>query len=78
MHLLAIAIIAFVAVVLGCLQAVSSVVLRENARGGSLATHTPGLLARAIDGLDPRLPIPSTLCLPFARAALAKHDFACA
>lgn len=74
MRLLTIAVAVFFALVLGSLQLLSSVALRANAQRGAWVTRVPSALVAAIDELDPRIPLPSTLRLVFAHEALARHD----
>lgn len=76
MRLITIAVAIFFALVLGSLQLLSSVALRANAQRGAWVTRVPSTLVAAIDELDPRIPLPSTLRLVFAREALARHDVA--
>ncbi len=61
-------------VVLGTVQALSSVALRSSAQTGAWPVGVPGAIVRAVDTLDPALPLPPALRLVFARAALAAHD----
>jgi len=63
-----------VIVVLGAVQALSSVALRAKARPGAWVTVVSKPIAAAVDALDPAVPLPSALRLVFARAALQAHD----
>ncbi|GAC1304379.1 MAG: hypothetical protein NVSMB21_04780 [Vulcanimicrobiaceae bacterium] len=69
------AMMAIVALGLGLIQALSSVALRERARGAWIDL-VPAPIADAVDRLDPALPLPDALRLVFARAALDARDLA--
>jgi tetratricopeptide (TPR) repeat protein len=66
------------ALVLGAVQVVSSLALRDAAQPGSWVRLVPAVTAARIDALDPRLPLPGPLRLVLAREALAAGDVALA
>lgn len=63
-----------VAIGLGVVQVLSSIVLRERARDGAWVEVLPVGVLAAVDRLDPRVPIPPALRLVMGRAALAARD----
>jgi tetratricopeptide (TPR) repeat protein len=69
---------AALALVLGALQVVSSLALRDAARPGSWVALVPKAAAERVDGLDGRWPLPAALRLVLARQALAHGDVATA
>jgi tetratricopeptide (TPR) repeat protein len=60
--------------VLGALQIVSSLALRDAARPGSWVALVPKTAAARVDELDARWPLPPALRLVLARQALAHDD----
>jgi tetratricopeptide (TPR) repeat protein len=66
------------ALVLGAVQVVSSLALRDAAQPGSWVRLVPPATAARVDALDPRLPLPAPLRLVLAREALASGDVALA
>src|ERR1700692_358880 len=69
-----IAVIAVVALVLGAVQVLSTLALRDAAQPGSWVRLVPADAAARVDTLDPRIPLPAALRIVFAREALARGD----
>jgi tetratricopeptide (TPR) repeat protein len=69
-----IALVAVVALVLGAIQVLSTLALRDAAQPGAWVRFVPADVAARVDALDPRVPVPPTLRIVFAREALARGD----
>jgi tetratricopeptide (TPR) repeat protein len=69
-----IAVVAVVALVLGAVQVLSTLALRDAAQPGSWVRLVPADAAARVDALDPRIPLPAALRIVFAREALARGD----
>jgi tetratricopeptide (TPR) repeat protein len=59
-------------------QVLSTLALRDVAQSGAWVRFVPAAVAARVDALDPRVPVPSTLRIVFAREALAHGDVATA
>src|ERR1700694_4089100 len=73
-----IAVAAVVALVLGAIQALSMLALRDAAQPGSWVLLVPARAAERVEALAPRIPIPTALRIVLARQALARGDLAVA
>lgn len=76
MRLILIAAGALLVLVLGAVQVVASLALRDDAQPGSWVRLVPAAVAARVESLDPRLPLPAPLRIVFARDALAAGDVA--
>ncbi len=74
MRMLSIAIVCAIAVVLGAVQAVASIALRDRAQAPAWVLAVPHTLGARVDHVSLRLPLPSTLRLILARRALDRDD----
>ncbi len=78
LRFVALALVAAVVAVLGSLQAVASLALRDSAVRGSWVTLVPSGIAARVERFAPALPLTPALRLLLARRALERHDAAAA